>query len=168
MAVLHRIGPEAAGSVTADFTVVSVNLSPEKGTAKRQVGEISIDSFGVIGDAHRDVRGRGVSLLDIESIEGFGASTGLSVSSGSFGENVTTRGLDPSSLSPGNILIVGGAELEVTAIGKTCHGDDCSIFSAVGRCIMPYRGVFCSVRSGGPVRAGDGGRVEDRTSQVLD
>jgi len=45
--------------------------------------------------------------------------------------------------------------LEVTQIGKECHGHSCAIMRAVGSCVMPKEGVFAKVISGGPVRPGD-------------
>ncbi len=48
-----------------------------------------------------------------------------------------------------NEIFIGEVELEVTQIGKKCHGDGCAIFSQVGKCVMPKEGVFCRVLSGG-------------------
>jgi len=53
---------------------------------------------------------------------------------------------------------IGEAELEVTQIGKRCHGDGCAIFREVGKCVMPREGIFCRVIRGGTVQASD--RVE--------
>jgi molybdopterin adenylyltransferase len=148
--------------VTGSFSIVSVNLSQEKGTAKIPSDSVVIDSSGIAGDAHRDVPGRGVSILDVESIDAFRAETGIEVRPGAFGENITTRGIDLGALVPGDMLEVGQALLEITAIGKSCHGDGCDIFRRVGRCIMPSRGVFCGVVEGGTVKPGDPGRVMHR------
>lgn len=142
------------------FLVVSVNRSPRKGTAKTPSIRALVDMEGLVEDAHRGPGGRGVSLLDAESIERFAAETGLSVSPGAFGENITTRGLDPSLVEKGDILRIGDVLLEVTALGKTCHGDDCEIFRRVGRCVMPARGVFCRVLEGGAVEDGSEGVLE--------
>ena len=49
---------------------------------------------------------------------------------------------------------MGPAELEVTQIGKECHGD-CAIKQAAGRCVMPTDGIFAVVVKEGAVRAGD-------------
>jgi molybdopterin adenylyltransferase len=144
------------------FSIVSVNVSGAKGTAKTPAGSISIDLSGIAGDAHRNAPGRGVSILDVESIDAFRAETGIEVRPGAFGENITTRGIDLGALVPGDMLEVGEALLEITAIGKSCHGDGCDIFRRVGRCVMPSRGVFCGVVEGGTVKPGDPGRVVHR------
>jgi molybdenum cofactor synthesis domain-containing protein len=51
--------------------------------------------------------------------------------------------------------VIGEAELEVTQIGKKCHGHTCSIFREVGACIMPKEGLFCRVTKSGAIRQGD-------------
>ena len=58
------------------FEVVSVNLSTEKGTVKRPVGEAVIGPDGVLGDAHAGQGCREVSLLGEESLRRFTAETG--------------------------------------------------------------------------------------------
>lgn len=46
-------------------------------------------------------------------------------------------------------------ELEVTQIGKKCHGDNCSIFREVGNCVMPKEGIFARVVKQGSLKPGD-------------
>jgi len=138
--------------------VISVNVSAEKGTAKHPVEEIVIDACGVVGDAHAGTTGREISILGLESIERFSQTAGRKISPGEFAENITIRGIDLSVAALLDRFRVGEVELEVTQIGKTCHGADCAIFREVGQCVMPKEGVFCRVVKGGAVRSGD--RVE--------
>jgi len=51
-------------------------------------------------------------------------------------------------------LRCGDAELEITQIGKNCHGDSCAIFNEVGRCVMPSDGVFARVLEPGTLMPG--------------
>ena len=44
--------------------------------------------------------------------------------------------------------------LRVSQIGKDCH-TKCAVYHLTGDCIMPTRGIFCEVLSGGRVRPGD-------------
>jgi len=137
------------------FEIVSVNVSLEKGTQKHPVPEAAVSLDGLEGDAHAGNWHRQVSLLDSESIEAFALKTGLGITPGDFGENVTTRGGDFSDLAPGDVLSgEGGLSMVVTQLGKECHGDGCSIYRRVGKCVMPARGVFCRVESPGVLRAG--------------
>lgn len=138
------------------LTVLSINISPEKGTEKRPVDSVEITAQGMAADAHSGNWHRQISLLDNESIRTFAERTGLEISPGDFGENITTEGIDITLLTPGSRL--RGSEsllLEVTQVGKECHGDDCSIFRKVGKCIMPARGVFCRVLDPGHLHRGD-------------
>ncbi len=135
--------------------VVSVNISREKGTTKESVPGIEVDSFGVVGDAHAGAWHRQVSLLDYESIVRFQSQHGISVSSGSFAENITLKGFDFCGASLLDRFRIGDVELEVTQIGKACHGSGCAIFNQVGECIMPKEGLFCRVLSCGSIKPGD-------------
>ncbi len=137
-------------------TIVSVNVSEKKGTTKHPVSEVMIDKHGIVGDAHAGMTNRFVSLLTGESIERFATEIGRKISPGEFAENLTTRNLDTKGVAVLDRLWIGDVELEVTQIGKKCHGESCAIFREVGRCVMPKEGVFCRVISGGTVRAGDG------------
>jgi len=149
----------------SEWLVVSVNTSPGKGTEKQPVAFIDVDPDGVVGDAHRGTSGRGVSLLDEGAVQAFLEETGMTLAAGAFGENITMRGLEASTLSPGDRLVIGTVELEVTAIGKTCHGSSCSVFRRAGRCVMPLEGIFCSVLRGGRIAPGDYGRTVPRTAR---
>ena len=143
--------------------IVSVNLSGEKGTSKTPVPEIHLNEKGITEDAHAGEWHRQVSLLASESIERFGAAKARTFSPGDFAENITTRGIDLSSLAPFDRLISNSVVLEVTQIGKKCHGGSCAIFQQVGECIMPREGIFCRVIRGGDVKAGDAITLQRRT-----
>jgi molybdenum cofactor synthesis domain-containing protein len=57
-------------------------------------------------------------------------------------------------------------ELEVTQIGKKCHGAGCSIYKEVGNCVMPKEGIFLRVKKGGYLKAGDILNYVPRTFKV--
>jgi len=135
--------------------VVSVNMSEEKGTIKKPVSEITITESGVLGDAHSGDWHRQVSILSEERIEQFSSEVGRQIKPGEFAENITTRGIDIRSVAVLDRFRIGSAELEVTQIGKVCHGDTCAIYREVGACIMPGEGVFCRVVKGGTVKKND-------------
>lgn len=135
--------------------VVSVNISQEKGTTKKPVSKIIIDELGVKGDAHAGDWHRQVSLLSKESVEKWGELAGRKVAWGEFAENITTEGIVLCETHPGDRLIIGNVELEVTQIGKKCHGSGCAIFNEVGNCVMPKEGIFAKVITGGMVKAGE-------------
>lgn len=143
--------------MSEEFEIVSVNVSEAKGTVKHPVEQIEIDDRGVINDAHAGAWHRQVTLLSREQIQAFSERTGRPVGDGEFAENLTTRGIDLGVVAPLDRLRIGDVELEVTQIGKECHGDSCAIFREVGQCIMPKEGIFCRVVTGGTIRAGDSG-----------
>ncbi|MDR2585004.1 MAG: hypothetical protein LBC84_02100 [Prevotellaceae bacterium] len=137
------------------FKILSVNISAQKGEAKRPVQEIKLTSEGIESDAHVGKGHRQVSLLAIESIRQFEAQSGKKFAYGDFAENITTEGFLLPTAKPGDRLRCGTVELEVTQIGKKCHGTGCSVFTHTGACVMPKEGVFARVICGGKLQAGD-------------
>lgn len=135
--------------------VVSVNISEKKGRTKHAVDRIELNSLGVKGDAHAGAWHRQVSMLGVESIDKFTKASGLPVKYGDFAENITTQGLELYRTKPGDRFVGAGVELEVTQIGKSCHGDGCAIYRQVGNCVMPKEGIFVRVLKGGSLKAGD-------------
>ncbi|MBN3036164.1 MAG: hypothetical protein JW861_11305 [Bacteroidales bacterium] len=137
------------------FRVLSVNISLQKGTVKRPVEKICITPSGVEGDAHAGDWHRQVSLLGAESIRKFSCLAGREIGYGEFAENITTEGMVLYETSPLDRFRSGEVLLEVTQIGKKCHGDSCAIFREVGACVMPKEGIFCRVIRPGMIRPGD-------------
>lgn len=135
--------------------VVSVNISDEKGTAKHPVPELTINEKGCTGDAHAGDWHRQVSLLSRESIDRFVEKMTRTIQPGEFAENITTAGIDLGAVSLLDRFVIGEVELEVTQIGKECHGDSCAIFLEVGKCVMPKEGIFCRVSKNGTIKPGD-------------
>ena len=136
-------------------TVLSVNLSPQKGTRKtrRTCATLQLNR-GFETDAHAGDWHRQVSLLAQESIDTMVAK-GLDVGPGDFAENITTTGIDLLALPVGSVLRVGdGALLEISQIGKVCRAH-CAIYFQAGECVMPREGLFAVVREASDVKVGD-------------
>lgn len=138
-----------------DIKVVSVNISVEKGTIKKPVEFIEISDKGIIGDAHAGNWNRQISLLGVESIEKFSKDSGMEFKPGEFAENITTEGFTLYDARPLDRFVIGEVEMEVTQIGKSCHGDGCAIYREVGKCVMPKEGIFCRTTKKGLIRPGD-------------
>lgn len=137
-------------------TVVSVNVSEAKGIAKHPVPVATVVETGIAGDAHGGNWHRQVSLLARESVVRLGEKAGRVFGPGEFAENITTDGIDFERVCLRDRFKIGSVNLEVTQIGKKCHGDGCAIFKEAGSCIMPKQGVFARVVQGGELRPGDG------------
>ncbi|HHU50235.1 MAG TPA: molybdenum cofactor biosynthesis protein [Firmicutes bacterium] len=135
--------------------VVAVCTSKHKGDRKKDIGEGRlIKDLGLEGDAHAGFAHRQISLLAMESIRKM-KDKGLTVGPGDFAENLTVEGIDLPALPIGARLRVGQeAVLQVTQIGKECHGH-CSIYRLAGDCVMPREGIFTRVLRGGMVHNGD-------------
>jgi molybdenum cofactor synthesis domain-containing protein len=136
------------------LSVKSVNISKEKGTVKKAVRSIELNHQGVLGDAHSGSWNRQVSLLASESIAKFEHQAGRKVKPGEFAENITTKGFELWNAHPLDRFTCGDIELEITQIGKECHGSSCAIFKEVGNCVMPKEGIFCRVLSPGILKPG--------------
>jgi molybdenum cofactor synthesis domain-containing protein len=135
--------------------VISVNVSEKKGTVKHPVDQITITETGVMNDAHAGKWHRQVSMLAMESIEKFSIEAKRKINFGEFAENITTQGIELTKCALLDRFKAGEAELELTQIGKECHGTSCAIFKEVGNCVMPKEGIFCRVLKPGAIKPND-------------
>jgi len=138
-----------------ELKILSVNTSKEKGTIKEPVEEITLNHHGIMEDAHSGPWHRQVSLLGKESVERFSRQAGRPIAPGEFAENITTEGVELVKTSPLDRFSGENVELEVTQIGKSCHGSACAIFREVGNCVMPTEGIFARVIRQGSLKPGD-------------
>lgn len=136
--------------------IVSLNISEQKGTIKKPVsGTVKVSYHGIVGDAHSGSWHRQISLLSKERIEEFARQIGRKINSGEFAENITIEGIDLRTVTLFDKFVIGTVILEVTQIGKKCHGDGCAIFREIGKCVMPHEGIFCRVLHIGSIECGD-------------
>lgn len=135
--------------------ILSTNVSTEKGTIKKPVEQIELNDHGIKDDAHSGKWHRQVSMLGIESFNKFSKEAGRTIDFGEFAENITTEGIELFKTSPLDRFSNKDIELEVTQIGKKCHGDSCAIYREVGNCVMPKEGIFVRVIRGGELKEGD-------------
>ena len=153
--------------MSEDGRIISVNISTQKGTVKSPVAEALLGDRGIVGDAHAGPWHRQVSMLGQESIDSFVAETGRQICPGDFAENLTIEGIDLREVAFLDRFLVGPTELELTQIGKKCHGSNCAIFQEVGKCVMPAEGVFCRVIRGGKILPGLPVKHVPKTLDVL-
>lgn len=133
--------------------VVGVCMSQRRIDPKKNVGEGFFQKgLGLVGDSHAGSE-KEVSLLAIESVQNLLQETGISAEPGSFAENITTEGIDLTSLPIGSQLKVGGAKLMVIQIGK--DPSERHTYSYQGYSLLPTEGIFCKVIKSGEIKIGD-------------
>ena len=140
----------------------AICISEKRGTVKHEVSSALLkEGYGIEGDAHAGKWHRQVSLLSASDIDAFNEK-GAGVKNGDFGENLVVEGIDCVKLPIGSIITIGEGDgavrLRVTQRGKECH-THCEIFKRMGECIMPRRGIFTEVITGGRINKGDSVRV---------
>ena len=136
--------------------IKAICISEKKGTEKHTINEVVINELGMINDAHAGDWHRQISLLSYEEVEKFkNDNPKVNIIDGAFGENILLEEIDLCKTKIGDKVEIGDVELEVTQIGKECHGDGCSIFQVVGKCIMPKVGIFTKVLKPGAIKTGD-------------
>ncbi len=143
-----------------EIIVRSINTSEKKGTIKKPVDSGKLTLEGLKADAHSGPWHRQVSLISVESLRNFEPIAGRKIDFGEFAENITLEGIDLTKVELLDRFRGGEIELEVTQIGKKCHGDNCVIFREVGKCAMPKEGIFCRVLKAGNLS------VKDKLSYV--
>jgi len=137
--------------------IVSLNISEEKGTIKTPREQVVVNKEGIAGDAHSGNWHRQVSMLAQEDIDNFSLldADNRKFLPGEFAENITTYGIDFKKVAPLDRFKIGEVLLEVTQIGKKCHGDGCAIYVEVGKCVMPKSGIFTRVINEGNLKTND-------------
>ncbi len=140
----------------------SINISEKKGTEKKEIPSCRVTLTGLENDAHAGKWHRQVSILGADSIDNFAQSADIDLDPGAFGENIVIEGIDLSKVSILDRFLMGDVELEVTQIGKKCHGDACSIFRRTGECIMPKVGLFTRVIKEGDIYKGQSVELVER------
>ena len=143
--------------------IKAISISDRKGKRKDNIATSRlIENFGLENDAHGGQWHRQVSFLAQESIDTM-REKGLDVVAGNFAENITTEGIDLTSLRVGTHLTIGDTELIISQLGKICH-DRCAIYHQAGDCVMPREGIFGIVKKGGAIHVGDKVTLLDKLS----
>jgi MOSC domain-containing protein YiiM len=130
-------------------------------------GRVDVRGVNLVGDDQADRRVHGgadkaVYAYAVEDYDWWAASTGP-LAPGTFGENLTTAGLDLTACRIGDRWHVGSAVLEVAQPRQPCFklgirmGDD-DFPGRFARAGLP--GAYLRIVSAGDVGAGDGIRVE--------
>ena len=91
---------------------------------------------------------RQVLLVDRETLEAMELRPGI------IRENITTDGLNVNSLQVGELLRVGEARLEVSAVCTPCDQME-AIRPGLRKELWGRRGMLCRVLDGGMIRRGD-------------
>jgi len=136
--------------------ITAVCLSRKKGERKTPFESATfLENHGIEGDAHAGTWHRQISLLGAEDIDTMREQGLPDLKPGDFAENLVVAGFDLAELGLGSRLRIGTTvEATLTQIGKVCHAH-CAIYDQAGDCIMPRRGVFARVVTGGIVHVSD-------------
>jgi len=124
--------------------------APKKHLPMEELSEVHvIADAGFERCAHgRPGSKRQVLLVDRETLEAMDLKPGI------IRENVTTDGLNVNSLPIGQLLRVGEARLEVSAVCTPCDLME-TIRPGLRKELWGRRGMLCRVVEGGIVRRGD-------------
>ncbi len=110
--------------VTDSGTVFSVNTS-EGGVPKLPVGEAMVTAAGLESDVQRNRKyhggpDRAVCIFSLERILAL-QHEGHPIGTGTTGENLTLTGIDWDLVTPGSLLEVGEALLEIVSFTPPCR-----------------------------------------------
>jgi len=124
--------------------------APNKHLPMEELSEVhAVVDRGFESCAHgRPGSKRQVLLVDRETLEAMELQPGI------IRENITTDGLNVNSLQIGQLLRVGKARLEVTAVCTPCDQME-AIRPGLRKELWGRRGMLCRVLHGGVIRRGD-------------
>jgi MOSC domain-containing protein YiiM len=143
--------------------VISINFKRGRGLERVSVESARlVESYGLEDDVHAgqsDIKQ--VSLLAIESIKNHKVcpklkKKGWEFEAGDFGENITIKGVDFSSLRVGDELKINNeVVIEVSKIGRNCRWKCAMNHKNEGRCFILQEGLFGRVKAGGIIKKKD-------------
>ena len=110
------------------------------------------ENWGLEGDSHAGTD-RQISILTLEDAQAACKKRNVIACPGAFAENITTQGIDLGTARVGTKICVGGATLRVVSLGK--DPSEPHTYAYCGISLLPEKGVFARVISGGLVRVGD-------------
>ncbi len=124
--------------------------APKKHLPMEELAEVrAVGDAGFEGCTHgRPASKRQVLLVDRETLDAMDLKPGI------IRENITTDGLNVNSLPVGQLLRVGEARLEVSAVCTPCDQME-AIRPGLRRELWGRRGMLCRVVVGGVIRRGD-------------
>jgi len=116
----------------------------------KELSEVrAVGDKGLEGCAHgRPGSKRQVLLVDRETLEAMDLQPGV------IRENITTDGLNVNSLEVGQLLRIGEARLEISAVCTPCDQME-AIRPGLRKELWGRRGMLCRVLDGGTIRRGD-------------
>lgn len=130
--------------------VVSLNISDERGTEKRQVESVDvIEGFGIEGDAHAGNWDKQVSIFSIEALDKVPEDKIEEVKKGGYTENITISGIPLEDQIVGSLFRVGEAIIKILYIGKEEYKEHDRPY------IVSREGRFGIVIKGGKINIGD-------------
>lgn len=138
-------------------------------------GSVEIGEFGLTGDAIIDTKHHGgpdqaVYVYRSEDYEWWSEMLGETVEAGTFGENLTIRGLPSADMAIGTRLVFNQVVLEASAPRIPCNTLAQRMGSATfAREFMRAErpGIYCRVITPGSVTAGESFQLDDsRASEV--
>lgn len=144
----------------------------DTGIFKTPVSEkVSVTRLGIAGDVVADPSVHGgldqaVYLYSAEDYQWWAAKLGKDLAPGTFGENLTTEGVDLRALVIGDRLTIGNVVLEISAPRTPCFKlavkmGDTSFVKQFARAARP--GAYARVLLEGTIAAGDGLTLEKTT-----
>jgi MOSC domain-containing protein YiiM len=124
--------------------------APKKHVPMEELSEVhAVKDRGFEDCAHgRPGSKRQVLLVDRETLEA------MELKPGTIRENITTDGLNVNSLPIGQLLRIGEAHLEVSAVCTPCDQME-AIRPGLRKELWGRRGMLCRVLDGGVIRRGD-------------
>ena len=131
-------------------SVLKLFRAPSKHLPMEEIDDIrALEDFGFEACAHAHHGGkRQVLLVDRETLDAMQLLPGMIC------ENITTDGLNVNGLPLGQLLQVGEARLEVSAICTPCDQME-RIRPGLRKELWGRRGMLCRVVAGGMIRCGD-------------
>lgn len=118
-----------------------------------------IPGGGIEGDFHANDGERAISMMGVETKRKMEREQLVGLCTSKFSTNLTTEGVELQSLSVGDIVQIGEAEIKITQVGKECFAQ-CQMTDR-SKCPLKAECAFGVTITGGTARPGDAFQVKE-------
>lgn len=145
------------------YRIKKMFIYPEKRAKSVSVQELTLlEGEGICGDVHADGSDRQISLLTEEMEKWMEEQETEGFCFHKYTENILLEAVEndrsheykKAKVSPGTLLEMGEAVLELTESLKTCHPDRCALAKTGKTCLLAGEHSFAKVKKGGIVKIG--------------
>lgn len=136
-------------------TITAINIAPGRRLPMKAVGSVLAEAGkGLVGDRYHGAKHRHVTLQSQEQLDQAAADLGREIGPASTRRNITVD-LGAVPTTPGTLIRIGGALVEVVRVAAPCRLLDDELGPGAAAALRRRAGTCCRVLESGTIALGD-------------